>query len=85
MPRLGSTKKPIAIRVQTQERAAEVAAICNERGWYFMAEIAPDEPEDISSLERMLNPPAQVKAEKRPGRNDPCPCASGKKYKRCCG
>ncbi|HLN83423.1 MAG TPA: SEC-C metal-binding domain-containing protein, partial [Candidatus Binatia bacterium] len=19
------------------------------------------------------------------GRNDPCPCGSGKKYKRCCG
>ena len=24
-------------------------------------------------------------AEKRPGRNDPCPCGSGKKYKSCCG
>ncbi len=23
--------------------------------------------------------------DKRPGRNDPCPCGSGKKYKRCCG
>jgi preprotein translocase subunit SecA len=23
--------------------------------------------------------------EKRVGRNDPCPCGSGKKYKRCCG
>ena len=21
----------------------------------------------------------------KPGRNDPCPCGSGKKYKRCCG
>ena len=21
----------------------------------------------------------------RPGRNDPCPCGSGKKFKRCCG
>jgi preprotein translocase subunit SecA len=28
-------------------------------------------------------PPA--KAEKKPGRNDPCPCGSGKKYKNCCG
>jgi len=25
-----------------------------------------------------------VKA-KEPGRNDPCPCGSGKKYKKCCG
>lgn len=26
-----------------------------------------------------------VKAEKQVGRNDPCPCGSGKKYKYCCG
>ncbi len=25
------------------------------------------------------------KATKKPGRNDPCPCGSGKKYKKCCG
>jgi len=26
-----------------------------------------------------------VHVEKEPGRNDPCPCGSGKKYKKCCG
>lgn len=26
-----------------------------------------------------------VKVKKAPGRNDPCPCGSGKKYKQCCG
>ncbi|MDR0596544.1 MAG: SEC-C domain-containing protein [Clostridiales Family XIII bacterium] len=26
-----------------------------------------------------------VRVEKKPGRNDPCPCGSGKKYKKCCG
>ena len=26
-----------------------------------------------------------VHVEKTPGRNDPCPCGSGKKYKKCCG
>ncbi|MEZ4650076.1 MAG: UPF0149 family protein [Candidatus Eisenbacteria bacterium] len=25
-----------------------------------------------------------VRVEKGPGRNDPCPCGSGKKYKKCC-
>jgi len=31
-------------------------------------------------------PKAQpAKAEKRVGRNDPCPCGSGKKYKNCHG
>lgn len=28
---------------------------------------------------------APVTAEKKVGRNDPCPCGSGKKYKKCCG
>ncbi|MHB0857272.1 MAG: anaerobic sulfatase maturase [Anaerolineae bacterium] len=28
--------------------------------------------------------PAAASAD-RPGRNDPCPCGSGKKYKQCCG
>ncbi|MCQ2555334.1 MAG: SEC-C domain-containing protein [Clostridia bacterium] len=26
-----------------------------------------------------------VHVEKKPGRNEPCPCGSGKKYKNCCG
>lgn len=26
-----------------------------------------------------------IKVEKKVGRNDPCPCGSGKKYKQCCG
>jgi preprotein translocase subunit SecA len=29
--------------------------------------------------------PQPVKVEKRVGRNDPCPCGSGKKYKQCHG
>ena len=29
--------------------------------------------------------PRRVKASQKVGRNDPCPCGSGKKYKNCCG
>jgi uncharacterized protein YecA (UPF0149 family) len=28
---------------------------------------------------------APMQRERKIGRNDPCPCGSGKKYKRCCG
>lgn len=28
---------------------------------------------------------APIKSKKKVGRNDPCPCGSGKKYKQCCG
>ena len=30
------------------------------------------------------NGPAPLKAAVKVGRNDPCPCGSGKKYKHCC-
>lgn len=30
-------------------------------------------------------PRQPVRVENRTGRNDPCPCGSGKKYKKCCG
>ena len=26
-----------------------------------------------------------IRSDRQPARNDPCPCGSGKKYKRCCG
>ena len=35
--------------------------------------------------EQEFGPVKQVVKEKEPGRNDPCPCGSGKKYKKCCG
>ena len=36
--------------------------------------------------EPKLPPPVEpAKANDKPGRNDPCPCGSGKKYKKCCG
>jgi uncharacterized protein YecA (UPF0149 family) len=30
-------------------------------------------------------PVEQASRERSTGRNDPCPCGSGKKYKKCCG
>ena len=33
----------------------------------------------------MGNEPPREKKDKKLGRNDPCPCGSGKKYKKCCG
>ncbi|HXJ94317.1 MAG TPA: SEC-C metal-binding domain-containing protein [Terriglobia bacterium] len=47
----------------------------------------PEEFEEIEKIEEYIDsPPYQVQAVSRrgAGRNDPCPCGSGKKYKRCC-
>jgi len=37
------------------------------------------------SKEEDASPRLPVKATPKVGRNDPCPCGSGKKYKKCCG
>lgn len=45
-------------------------------------------PDDIDAEKEMIDNAEKVEpihAEKAPGRNDPCPCGSGKKYKKCCG
>jgi uncharacterized protein YecA (UPF0149 family) len=34
--------------------------------------------------DRLLGPAEPVRARMKVGRNDPCPCGSGRKYKRCC-
>jgi preprotein translocase subunit SecA len=85
MAKLGTPKRPITVHVQTTERAQEIAAICEAHGWFHITGIEPDNPEDITDLELALNPVLPVKVEPKPGRNDPCPCGSGKKYKKCCG
>ena len=84
MAKIGTEKKPIIVRVQTEARGLYVAEKCTERGWHYIIGLEPDKPEDISDLERALNPPLPVQSEKV-GRNDLCPCGSGKKYKKCCG
>ena len=34
--------------------------------------------------DRLLGPAEPIRAPIKVGRNDPCPCGSGRKYKRCC-
>ncbi|MFK4566737.1 preprotein translocase subunit SecA [Enterococcus sp. UD-01] len=43
----------------------------------------PDEAEEVQSNTSAKRKPVQV--DKKVGRNDPCPCGSGKKYKNCHG
>ena len=84
MAKLGTEKRPAIVRVQNELRAQEVGSIFDKNGWKFILGIEPDKPEDISDLENLLNPVKSVKSTKI-GRNAPCPCGSGKKYKKCCG
>ena len=82
--KLGTEKNPAIVNVQTEERVKELESVFEENGWQYTIELEPDEPEDIRDLEILLNPPKTRIAEKKVGRNAPCPCGSGKKYKKCC-
>ncbi len=97
MKKLGTSGNPIRFRVQSQMRVEELAQICTINNWIFIAGIEPNEPEDITELEYMLNPKAfngqvprmksfvePIKKGVQIGRNDPCPCGSGLKHKKCC-
>jgi uncharacterized protein len=41
--------------------------------------------EELKALYKEQKLSTTVRKEKKVGRNDPCPCGSGKKYKHCCG
>lgn len=46
-------------------------------------EIYPEE--ELKRLYKEQKESGTIRKEKKIGRNDPCPCGSGKKYKKCCG
>ncbi len=82
--KLGTEKNPALVTVTTVERETEIKAVCAESGWVCSITVDPDKSEDISEYERLLRPLRPVVSDSRPGRNEACPCGSGKKYKKCC-
>lgn len=86
MKKLGTTKKPAIVRVQTESRAEAMYALAEEHGVQIIIGIEPDKTEDVSDLEkaiRLRERTHQVYAAS-PSKNAPCPCGSGRKYKGCC-
>ena len=60
------------------ERAEMERAIAEMKAAGMSAGAPEEEPEPVKVEQ-------YVRGEDKVGRNDPCPCGSGKKYKRCCG
>lgn len=84
MARLGTKKHPAILRVQNEHRALEMFELCQAHAIECIIGVESDEPEDITDFERALHPPEPILAASKPGRNDPCACGSGRKFKRCC-
>jgi SWIM/SEC-C metal-binding protein len=92
----GSLKEPIEIEDMTEEspvklvidieklyfnmRAAKAEHLYGLPEWDAL--LSAERREEIAKEQRKAG---TVVKDKTPGRNDPCPCGSGKKYKKCCG
>ncbi len=83
--RLGTPKNPATLRVKTKKRAKEIDALLKKHGWHGTIEVDRSQPENVVDLELLQNPVPTRTVENKIGRNAPCPCGSGKKYKKCCG
>ncbi len=81
--RLGTEKKPAVVSVQSEARLKEVTSKFEQHSWKYRIGLDPEKPEDVSDLNRLLNPLKPKTAENKVGRNEPCPCGSGKKFKNC--
>ncbi|MEP6951958.1 MAG: SEC-C metal-binding domain-containing protein [Ginsengibacter sp.] len=78
--------KPAIVRVKTEERGAELVAMCNQKGWQVIVGIEPDKEENISDINKLEAGLKRLFNFQWPtSKNAPCPCGSGKQYKRCCG
>jgi SWIM/SEC-C metal-binding protein len=84
--RLGTDKAPAVISVQTEARKEELIVTFTQNGWASKIDVNADQEENIRDLEILLESVnnEQAVSKKEASRNDPCPCGSGKKYKKCC-
>ncbi|MDQ6596264.1 hypothetical protein E2K98_23600 [Bacillus salipaludis] len=65
----------------------QVVHLMNNTKQWFLKGYTPIELREHSLKPELLTSPKQTegKTNEKIGRNNPCPCGSGKKYKKCCG
>jgi hypothetical protein len=78
-PLLCSPHRAAALAISAQRIAR--ARDSNPVGWRALGKASAR----INGLPEPGGLPLPPRAARSPGRNDPCPCGSGRKYKHCCG
>ncbi len=78
------TRVLMTVRIQSQEQATEAADAIEERA-SKVANVTYTHPNEDGSVSQDADPRMLADAVPRVGRNEPCPCGSGKKYKQCHG
>jgi hypothetical protein len=87
MPLLGTSRRPLFLKGTSFEEADHLLALCEDQGWEAIVVIDPDAPSDLRDLrkaERQSEFAQEIRTFQQPAANGPCPCGSGRKYKRCC-
>ncbi|MDP1691209.1 MAG: preprotein translocase subunit SecA [Burkholderiaceae bacterium] len=78
------TRVLMTVRVQTQEQVTQAAEAIEEKASH-VANVTYTHPNEDGSVSQETDPVPLAAAVPRVGRNDRCPCGSGKKYKLCHG
>ncbi|OQW85778.1 MAG: preprotein translocase subunit SecA [Rhodoferax ferrireducens] len=78
------TKLLMTVKVQSQAEAAQAAADLESRA-ERVSNVTYSAPTETGEVETIVDSTTVPKQIPRVGRNDPCPCGSGKKYKQCHG
>jgi preprotein translocase subunit SecA len=85
--KLEVTRTLLTVRIQTREQAEELeqAAQAIEESATQLSNVTYTHPNEDGSVSSETDPTTVADEVPRVGRNDPCPCGSGKKYKQCHG
>ncbi len=82
--KLEVTRILLTVRIQTQEQVAQAAEAIEERATQ-VSNVTYTHPNEDGSVSSEPDPATLAAQVPKVGRNDPCPCGSGKKYKQCHG
>ena len=81
------TRLLLTVRIQSQEQATQAAEAIEARASQVshVSYTHPNEDGSVSTEDGAAGAAAAVASLPKVGRNEPCPCGSGKKYKNCHG
>jgi preprotein translocase subunit SecA len=78
------TRILLTVRIQTQEQVAQAAEAIEDKADHI-SNVTYTHPNEDGSVASDTDPRTAAVQVPKVGRNDPCPCGSGKKYKHCHG
>ncbi len=78
------TRILMTVRIQSQDQATQAAEAIEQQAGHY-SNVTYTHPNEDGSVSQEADPATAAQAVPKVGRNDPCPCGSGKKYKQCHG